>query len=427
MKSKNVLRWLSCIVLAGSMSQAVQAEGWNLGGYVKTGYTLDSDLRSVSVDGTDGFFRGNSQFLGNTFATPGNQVELTANRKFEAENGATGTLYLRAEYGNGTDYENVLYSSGGGEGEDGPIFEVKEAFIEMEKLDFLPEGAKIWAGRRFYGRNSSALSGEFWKQTSGVGVGYDAGKFAVAFVGVDPDGAKTNKTDDKQTTFALDTRYRGIEVPGGNLELQFNYYMRPSAEGTKNDADSGFAIGLTYNINGWYGLNGWSQAGLAYGKGLGGLAKGLNFGNWVTTANEDAMSIYATTYGMWNVNDKVQMGTEVSLHMGEEIYGSGSDGLTRFGMSANPSYKVNNNLRMTLEASFGYEKAEAWGADLTTFALTVAPVITINNDYYGRPQIKPFVTYVSQSNDDPKYNNWTYEHDGESSGTFFGVQAEVWF
>ena len=90
------------------------------------------------------------------------------------------------------------------------------------------------------------------------------------------------------------------------------------------------------------------------------------------------------------------------------------------------------NLRLTADASIGMQKLpeestrNKWGkaghdeTEIRT-ALTLAPVITLNNDFYGRPQIKPFVTF-GNTNDD-KVNLY----DGEQSGTFFGVVAEVWF
>lgn len=418
-----MLTWLSCMVLAGSL---YAESDWNINGYLKSGFAVDSELNTIDTDLSKGDF-----FLGTNPAVPGNQFELSGNRKFKSENGATGTLYFRAEYGNGTAGEKYLYSSSGGEGKDNFV-ELKEAFIELENLDFLPEGAKMWAGRRFYGRDSTTLSGEFWKQTSGVGFGYDANNYAIAFVGADQ--VKPSDSANKQTAFVLDARYRGIKVPGGNMELQLNYYMQPDAktEATNNwnykgddVAETGIGLGLTYNIDGWYGMEGWSKAAVAYGMGLGSTAKGLNFGNWIADCNKDGTSIFATTYGLLNVSDKLQMGTEATILVGNKLYGQ--DSLTRMGLSVNPSYKVTDNMRMTAEVSLGMQTLDnpgKWGRSEDTemrTALTLAPVFTINNDYYGRPQIKPYVTFA-MTNDDA-----VVIYDGEQSGTFFGIQAEVWF
>jgi sucrose porin len=292
------------------------------------------------------------------------------------------------EYGNRTDGAYDYYSSSGGEGKQN-FFELKEAYVTLEKLDFLPKDSSVWAGRKFYGRDSAALTGEFWKQSSGVGFGYETNKFSMALVGADlvkaPDNSDANGNDSgkEQTAFVLDTRIKNIKVPGGNVELQVNLYTQKNAKtadelNNSKSADSGLGLGITYNIDGYYGVKkGWSKAGLAYGKGLGGSAKGLNFGSWLGDDVEDSKSILATTYGMVNLTDKLQVGTEVTLHNAEKVFGA--DDINRFGITVNPSYKITKNLRMTAEAAFTTETYKNSGADLdnATTSLTLAPVITI--------------------------------------------------
>lgn len=416
---------LATAILACSVSSVAMASDLEIHGYAKTGVTLDSNLSSGGSDFSKGDF-----FLGTSGSNPANQFELVGNKKFTSDNGAEGRLDFRLEYGNGTAGQSYFYSSSGGEAGANNYFELKEAFVTLEKLDFLPEGSSVWAGRKFYGRDSTACSGEFWKQSSGVGFGYDTNKVSVAVVGADLN--KSASAPDRQTALVLDTRIKNIAVPGGNAELQVNIYSQKNAkvETSNNDAaETGLGVGLTYNINKWYGIkDGWSKAAVAFGTGIGAPAKGLNFGSWVGGANTDSTSILATTYGMVNLSDKLQMGTEVSLHQGENLYGQ--DSITRLGASLSPSYKVTKNLRLTAEASIGMQTLDsptAWGRPVgsdkteTRMALTLAPVITINNDFYGRPQIKPFVTFGNTTNDDNKI------YDNKKSGTFFGVVGEVWF
>lgn len=414
---------LATAILACTMSSTLMASDFELHGYAKTGMTLDSDLSSGGNDFGKGDF-----FLGTNGKNPANQFELVGTKKFSSDNGAQGRFDFRLEYGNGTDGETYYYSSSGGEGKEN-FFELKEAYITLEKLDFLPEGSSMWAGRKFYGRDSTACSGEFWKQSSGVGAGYETNKFAVAVVGADLD--KTADAPDRQTALVLDTRVKNIKVPGGSVELQVNLYTQKNAKdvvesGSDNTADSGVGVGLTYNINKWYGVkDGWSKAAIAYGTGLGAYAKGLNFGSWLGGADKDSNALFLTTYGMVNLSDKLQMGTEATVLSGDKLYGQES--LTRAGATLSPSYKVSNNLRLTADLSVGMQKLDnpsAWGRSDDTeirTALTLAPVITINNDFYGRPQIKPFVTF-GKTNDDAVdlYN-------GKQSATFFGIVGEVWF
>lgn len=415
---------LATAILACSMSSVAMAEDLEIHGYVKTGVTLDSNLSSGGSNFSKGDF-----FLGTNGSNPANQFELVGTKRFSSDNGAQGRLDFRLEYGNGTPGESYFYSSSGGEGKEN-FFELKEAYVTLEKLDFLPEGSSVWAGRKFYGRDSTSGSGEFWKQSSGVGFGYETNKFAVALVGADLD--KTANAPDRRTALALDTRIKNIKVPGGSVEAQVNLYSQKNAKdavegGNKDTADSGVGVGLTYNINKWYGVkDGWSKAAIAYGTGMGAYAcGGLNFGSWVGGAHEDSNSLFLTTYGMVNLSNKLQMGTEATILTGDKMYGQ--ETLTRAGATLSPSYKVSKNLRLTADASVGMQKLDnydGWGRSEETeirTALTLAPVITINNDFYGRPQIKPFVTFGQTSDD--KVNLY----DGEQSGTFFGVVAEVWF
>lgn len=415
---------LATAILACSMSSVAMASDLELHGYAKTGITLDSDLSS----GGNNFGKGDF-FLGTNGSNPANQFELVGTKRFSSDNGAQGRLDFRLEYGNGTPGETYYYSSSGGEGKEN-FFELKEAYITLEKLDFLPEGSSVWAGRKFYGRDSTSCSGEFWKQSSGVGAGYETNKFAMAVIGADLD--KTSTAPDRKTALVLDTRVKNIKVPGGSVELQVNLYAQKNAKtvaegGNDDTADSGIGAGITYNINKWYGAkDGWSKAAIAYGTGMGAYAcGGLNFGSWVGGADEDSNSLFLTTYGMVNLSDKVQMGTEATMLTGEKMYGQ--ETLTRAGVTLSPSYKVSKNLRLTADISAGMQKLDnpsAWGrSDETEIrtALTLAPVITLNNDFYGRPQIKPFVTF-GKTNDDAValYNS-------KQSATFFGIVGEVWF
>lgn len=426
---------LATAILACSMSSVAMASDLELHGYAKTGVMVDSELNSVGTNAPDGLLRSRASYNGTTLDVPANQFELVGTKKFSSDNGAQGRLDFRLEYGNRTDGAYDYYSSSGGEGKQN-FFELKEAYVTLEKLDFLPKDSSVWAGRKFYGRDSGALTGEFWKQSSGVGFGYDTNKFSMALVGADlvkaPDNSDANGNDSgkEQTAFVLDTRIKNIKVPGGNVELQVNLYTQKNAKtadelNNSKRADSGLGLGITYNIDGYYGVKkGWSKAGLAYGKGLGGSAKGLNFGSWLDGDLEDSKSILATTYGMVNLTDKLQVGTEVTLHNAEKVFGA--DDINRFGITVNPSYKITKNLRMTAEAAFTTETYKNSGADLdnATTSLTLAPVITMNNDFYGRPQIKPFITFVDV---DAKGSSKWAGYDGKGSGTFAGVVAEVWF
>lgn len=420
-----------------------EAEKWEVHGYASLQYRSTDDFSSLATT-----FGKGDLFLG----IPGtgesaNQVEFVIKRKFEGKNGVFGDLNLRAEYGNGDSY---FYSSSGKEHDNGKAnFEVKEAFINMGGFDYLPENSTIWAGRRFLNRNSTAVSGEFYKQSSGVGFGYERNGLSLAVVGVDPgegDGKQKSTLADgngRRTVTAFDINYAGIQVPGGSLDIGAKYYIQPNAKELPSNisqdniaekerysefAENGFGVGIVYNTN-YYGFDGFASHSINYGYGIGAHATGgMNFGCWTNEGVEDAWVVLATSGGMFNINEKWQMTTEVSGLHGEDLYGLKGD-LTRAGISFQPSYKVNDNFRWVFGATAGLQKIEnykSWSKEGETeyrVGLSIAPTFTADSDFFGRPQIQPFVTWM--------HSNFSTGFGGdlekEKSQVIFGVKSEVWF
>ncbi|GAL02541.1 maltoporin [Photobacterium aphoticum] len=54
----------------------------------------------------------------------------------------------------------------------------------------------------------------------------------------------------------------------------------------------------------------------------------------------------------------------------------------------------------------------------------MAAVFTVNADYFGRPQIKPYVSHIKA--DDAASAGHLGIKDGDNE-TIFGVHAEIWF
>lgn len=417
---------------------------WELHGYASLQYRSTDNWSSTATNFAKGDF-----FMG----IPGtgdsaNQVELVAKRKFYGKNGVFGDLNLRAEYGNG---DSFFYSSSGSEHDNGKAnFEVKEAFINMGGFSFLPEDSTIWAGRRFLNRNATLLSGEFYKQSSGVGFGFERKGLSIGLVAADPgerDGKKKSTLDDgigRRTVTSFDFNYAGIKVPGGTLDIGAKYYIQPNAndryEGEKLSdyearkgklAKHGFGVGLVYNTN-YYGFkDGWAQHAINYGYGIGAHATGgMNFGQWTDFAMKDAYTTLATTGGVVNLNKKWQLGTELTAMHGDKLYGLNGE-LTRVGFSLQPSYKVNENFRMVFGATVGIQRVEDykhnWGGlekeTQVRYGFSIAPTFTADSDFFGRPQIQPFVTWMHTNFD----SGFGGDLGDDKSQVVFGVKSEVWF
>ncbi|WP_163369475.1 carbohydrate porin [Endozoicomonas acroporae] len=421
----------------------ILTDGWQVNGYIRAGWRVNENGTSTGNE----YGKPNYNVAGTT-GKNANQVEFNVSKNTTFANGVWSQLGVRAEYGNG---DHSFYSSTGSEdsgvnNENEGALEIKEAFIRLGGMSYLPENAEIWAGRRFLNREQALLSGEFWKQSSGVGFGYEQNGNGIAVVSVDP-GEKTEKPDGK-TIHSLDLYSYNHNALGGNFNLDLKLMKAGDSDNFQaNEATDGVGAAITYKRD-YYGLDGWTTTALAYGQGLA-ANRGVNFGQWsggtATTDSEDGNSIFFTSYGVMNINDRWQMGSEITYLKGEKIWGLGTmdsaegDSVDRLLVAVRPTYKVNDNFRWEFTGSYGYEKSY-WGSDkdgnynqsenkTNFYTAEVAAVFTVNSDYFGRPQIKPFVTYLSRddSNQWADKNGWGSDSDYDSNTFQFGVEAEIWF
>ncbi|WP_422490005.1 carbohydrate porin [Endozoicomonas sp. ALE010] len=437
----------------------ILTDGWQVNGYIRAGWRVNENGTSTGNE----YGKPDYNVAGTT-GKNANQVEFNVSKNTTFQNGVWSQLGVRAEYGNG---DSSFYSSTGSEdsNNDGEgSFEIKEAFMRLGGFSYLPENAEIWAGRRFLNREQGLLSGEFWKQSSGVGFGYEQSGNGIAVVSVDP-GEKSEKPEGK-TIHSLDLYSYNHEALGGSFNFDAKFMMAGDKDKyADNEATDGIGLALTYKRD-YYGLDGWTATALAYGNGLA-ANRGVNFGQWSggtsTVDSDKGNSIFFTSYGVMNINDRWQLATEITYLRGEKIWGLGSDTkfdpdketandeiyyksegdtVDRLLIAARPTYKVNENFRWEFTGSYGYEK-DYWGhrevdgnlveggakAETTFYTAEIAAVFTVNSDYFGRPQIKPFITYMVRDADN-KYEDqkgWGDEFDNDDKTFQFGVEAEIWF
>ena len=447
----------------------ILTDGWTVNGYIRTGWRSTGNGVSTNSE------FGKPDY--NTAGTSGksaNQVEFVIGKRTEFQNGVWSELSIRSEYGNGDSY---FYSSPGSEEdttiEDHGNFEVKEAFMKLGGMSYLPEDAHIWAGRRFLNRQAGLLSGEFWKQSSGIGFGYEQAGSGIALVSTDPENQAnkervvTGTTNTfRSTMHSLDFYTYGHEALGGSFDFDLKVMFQGNKDLFKTDtvvnnegdylsggfgsdaATNGVGASITYSRD-YYGFDGWSTSALAYGSGMA-SNRGVNYGSWSGQAgggaatNKDAHTVFFTSYGVMNISENWQMGSEVTYLYGKDIFGlSGEDDTVHRALVAvRPTYRVNDNFRWEWTGSYGYQDAPAswvfdqWGVDGAApaagasgqahfYTAEIAGVFTVNSDYFGRPQIKPYVTYLYK--DAKEGYGWGGEF-GKDRGVFqFGVEAEIWF
>ncbi|XDF78945.1 carbohydrate porin [Aliivibrio fischeri] len=399
----------------------VISDGWEVHGYASMNF------RMVDGETVDTEFGKPDYKTAGTHGKSTNQVEFVIKKHTEHANGVWSDFVVRSEYGNGNSY---AYSSPGSQKANTTAqFEIKETYVEIGGLSYLGEDTSIWGGQRYLNRSASALSGEFWKQSSGVGAGIQTklgGNTAgFAIVAADTDGDINNGpgADGRQTLTSHDLYYYGVDVGFGSLDFDFKYITQANVQD-----DDGFGASITLNSS-YYGLDGWSQTAIAYGKGAA-QNRGVNFGSW-SGGDDNAESIFFTSGGVVNISENWQMGSEVTYFAGLDELFSAKD-LKRYIVAARPSYKVNDNLRLEATGSYAHEEVEVggvWGksadaAESDIVNLELAAAFTVNADYFGRPQIKPYVSYILA--DDEASAKDIGIKNGKSE-TIIGVHTEIWF
>ncbi|PSU33962.1 carbohydrate porin [Photobacterium lutimaris] len=411
--------------VAAESATDIISDGWEVHGYASMNY------RMVEGETVDTEYGKPDYKTAGTHGQSTNQVEFVIKKRTEHQNGVWSDFVVRSEYGNGNSY---AYSSPGSqkqEHHDGQ-FEIKETFVEIGGISFLGEDTSVWGGQRFLNRSAGILSGEFWKQSSGVGAGVQTklgGNTAgLAVVSADADGTindvekdEDGNRIDRNTLTSVDLYYYGVQALGGSFDFDLKFMSQANSD------DDGIGASITYNRD-YYGLDGWTQTAVAYGTGIA-QNRGVNFGSW-SGGNDNAESIFFTSYGVLNISDNWQMGSEVTYIAAlDELWGA--EDLERMLIAVRPSYKVNDNLRLEMTASYGYENGKDgyWGRsgdDVKSeiYNVELAAPITVNADYFGRPQIKPYVSHIMA--DDRASAKQIGIRNGDSE-TVIGVHTEIWF
>ncbi|NJI17193.1 maltoporin [Aeromonas veronii] len=452
-------KWLpiaAAVSMALSSGVVVAADadnGWEVHGYGRLGGQWNGDGASKMNTLGKQDYRTVTSMDENA-----NQVELSVKKKFEGKNGVKGEFVTRAEYGNQNAGDTGYFVSSEGSLQtkrDDAQFEMKEAYVELAGFDFLDKDTKIWAGQRYLNREQGILTKEFWKQSSGVGAGFQNGGFGMAVVSADDAGQVRNshdfgKTGENRTATSLNIFYYGLQALGGTFDFDLKGMKQSNtdADAVSNrdpvtgkytiNADTGVGASIAYNRD-YYGFKGWSKTAIAYGEGMA-SNRGVNFGSWNGGFGKDSKALFLTSYGVADVTPRLQIGTEVTYWAPQHVGWDGDLDVSRFVAAVQPSYKINDNLRAIFTGSYSVEKNEkatggaanwfgsdADNSDTTAkyYALEAAVAFTVDADYWGRPQIKPFVSWVSA--DDEQFAGNIGIDNNKKSQVFYGVEAEVWF
>jgi maltoporin len=303
-----------------------------------------------------------------------------------------------------------------------------QMYAEVAGLDFSPSSS-FWAGKRYHRGADIHIVDKFFEQLDGTGAGasLDAmgGKLDLAFYRSD-DGTVARNAGSQKPGNRLNAWLRDVAVPGGTLNVLFNY--------TKGDFDggkSGTALSVRHTQPGIMGGNNnvWFQV----SQGSAGLTG--NFGD--LTAGSDVKKWRLVDGFQFQVNDALG-GQAIAMYQSNKA-DAGDSTITSLG--GRLSYAFTRNFKLVTELGIDSVKPKV-GSTANLTKLTIAPTIAAGKGFWERPELRFYVTtakwnkaandaasaaYDLANNTSGSTVGLTGIGDGKTSGTSYGVQAEIWW
>jgi maltoporin len=312
-------------------------------------------------------------------------------------------------------------SSGQGEPNSGATVAFPNLYIDIKGISWLAGGTP-WAGTRYYKRESIYISDFFYWNPSGVGAGIEDIDIGALFDGVDSlrnmrfsygafavDGQPSSKTKPALPQVAdfgvrNDLQLRGIRpYRSGELQIGFQYIANWS---DKDDPTSGNS-----NTKGGWGVTvrhvqdlpgGDNKLVFQYGKGA-----GTGFGTLGRFYYPD-FSIYylpekvrIRALDVLTIQPTSYLGLQANFVYQHDDDGSGKSGAvaTWYSAGARVSISVTEHAKLLAEAGYDHVQKNNGAGPQWLQKFTFAPAIAGARGFWGRPELRLFVTYARWSED----------------------------
>ena len=292
------------------------------------------------------------------------------------------------------------------------------------------QGAKWWAGNRYYRRHDFHINDFFYWNDSGEGAGVEDvnlgwGKLAYAYH-ITATGSSKTPTAPSIAIQGHDLRFYDINTnPNGSLAIGLN--VGQIDENTNNtpdpNGDTGFEATVEHTQQNV--LGGKNVFALQYGQGAYGTLNMMD----ASTAN---LTSDAST---WRVQDGLVWDGQTVSGMIVGVYQSTDDNngnTTNWtSLGVRPVFHVTDYF--SLQAELGFDRVDPDGSDarnLTKF--TFAPTLRAGRGFFARPELRAYVTYANW-NDAAQQAGIVGSGEGTSpfgsdtSGMTYGFQAEAWW
>ncbi|WP_171757822.1 carbohydrate porin [Vibrio sp. RE86] len=453
-------------------AQATASEadsGFEFHGYARQGVVYNGDGSRLDKGGfhdQGAFFHPAAPYLHNYRLgnEPHNYLEANLSKKWTTESGTWAKFYTTLathQY-----YADSAFSEGNG-GDDNDL-SFRQVYAEMGNLDFLPQGATMWAGKRYYGRADIYQSDFLYRIYDGTGIGVQniavgEQSLDIAYITADR-GSWTPQDADgiDELQHNLNVAYKGVKGLGGSFDFEMNLaYAGNRADNTGTidgvavDTDKpefGYNFAVTYGRGDFFGFaDGWSKVAVMAGGGLGASHQS----NTLFINNEDAFGARVAAFGVWDISDDWDMMAEFVYDRnkdGEYLtddsvngYTGGTQDIEYYTVGVMPVYKVTQNFSIQSQFSYEYGSSDFEGSKdykiwhggsayldgSSMYKATIAPTVTLDSgNFWAKPTFRAFATYatwddeIGATGQGVGTNGSATDNDYEIT---YGVQMEVWF
>lgn len=324
-------------------------------------------------------------------------------------------------------------------------FTMPEAWASIGNvLDSRPE-AKFWAGSRFYRRHDIHINDFYFWDMSGGGAGIEdfevgPGKFALAWIG---DGAESAIYDRIGTPDPLNTagfsktnfdlRYYDWPFFGGQGEVGLTYSISDSgvdSSGLKAEDSDGFALSLVRTTTGFCDPESIHKSSLQIGNGPAKtFTSGFDTfsdptGTYIRPDPNESWRFRATDHFVYKPLDCLSLGTALIYQYTD--FGSNLPEQHWVSGGIRPIYYFNDWASLAFEGGWDWISNSQSGNSGSLGKLTIAPQVSIGDEFFSRPVIRGFLTYAF----------WTsgmrgqvggIDYATDTAGWSWGVQMETWW
>ncbi|MEY4765711.1 MAG: hypothetical protein RI907_2384 [Pseudomonadota bacterium] len=306
-----------------------------------------------------------------------------------------------------------LYN-GGTSTDGGTKLGMAQMYTEMKGLDFAPDVA-FWGGKRYHRGADIHIVDKFFEQLDGTGAGASlpamGGKLDLAVYRQDD---TTNSAGSQLPGNRLNAWLRDVPALGGKVNVVATFVKGDGAGGK-----AGTSLSVRHTQDGV--LGGSNNVWVQISQGSAGLTG--NFGT--LTAGSDVKKIRIVDGLQFKLSDKVG-GQAIAMYQQNKA-DSGDATITSLG--GRVSYAATRNFKLVTE--LGIDRVKPSGGSAANLTkLTIAPTLAAGQGFWERPELRFYMTtakWNNAANAQAGVSGLTGIGDGKTSGTSYGVQAEIWW